>query len=140
VFFPVWPLLRDGLTPVTADGRYPADVVFARISAAAERLADLAAPDEQETFLEAMDASVGEPIGPIVRGCRCQHCRDAARLVEEEGQVPRETRLRKAFIGCVCWHMEILLDTPNAYDHRGGLPPLIRRYRRYLNRGGTDAA
>jgi hypothetical protein len=41
VFLPVWPLLREDLTRVTPDGRYPDDVVLARISAAAERLADL---------------------------------------------------------------------------------------------------
>jgi hypothetical protein len=130
LFFPVWPLLREGLTPVTPDGRYPAEAIIARISSAAERRADLTAPDEQETFLEAMDASFGEPIGPIVPGCRCQHCREAGRMVEKEARVPREARLRAAFIDCVCGHIEILLDTPNAYDRRDGLPPVIRRYRR----------
>lgn len=129
VFFPVWPLLIEGLEPVTPDGRYPADVVLARIPSAAEGLANRTSPEEQETFLEAMNAPFVERVGPIEPGCRCRYCRKAEGERRKEAEVPRELRLRRAFVREVTWHIEALLETPNAYDRRHGLPRLIRRYR-----------
>ncbi len=140
VFFPVWPLLLEGLAPVTPDGRYPADRVLARIPFAAERLADRTSPEEQETFLEAMDAPFLERVGPIEPGCGCRSCRQAERARRKEAEVPRDLRLRHEFIRQVAWHIESLLETPNAYDRRHGLPRLIRRYRHLSPSGGRHGS
>lgn len=140
VFFPVWPLLLKGLEPVTPDGRYPADIVLARIPAAAEALADRTSPKDQETFLEAMDAPFVEQVGPIEPRCGCRYCRKAERERRKEAEVPRELRLRQAFIQQVAWHSEALLETPSAYDRRHGLPRLIRRYRHRADSGGQQHA
>jgi hypothetical protein len=140
VLFPVWPLLLEGLAPVTPDGRYPADLVLARIPLAVDRLADRTSPEEQETFLEAMDAPFVERVGSIEPGCGCRYCRKAEGERRKEAEVPREVRLRQAFIQQVAWHIESLLETPNAYDRRHGLPRLIRRYRHRAVSGGQQHA
>jgi len=139
LFFAVWRFLLDGVEPVTPDGRYPAKVVLSRIPAAAEALADCTPPDEQETFLEAMDAPFVEEIGRIQPGCRCRYCRKAERERRKEAAVPRDLRLRQAFVRQVAGHVESLLETPNAYDRRHGLLRLIRRPHRRANSGGQDA-
>ncbi len=139
VFFPAWPLLLEGLAPVAPDGRYPADVVLSRIPAAAEALADRTSSEDQETFLEAMDAPFVERIGPIEPGCRCRSCCWAKRERRKEAEVPRDLRLRREFVRQVAWHIESLLETPNAYDRRHGLPRLIRRYRHHAVFGGQHA-
>ena len=140
VFFPIWPLLLEGLAPVTPDGRYLADRVLARIPLAAERLADRTSPADQEIFLEAMDAPFVEQVGPIEPGCGCRSCRKAERERRKEAEVPRDLRLRQDFIRQVAWHVESLLETPNAYDRRHGLPRLIRRYRHRADSGGQQHA
>lgn len=135
VLFPVWGLLLEGLEPLTPDGRYAAAVVLGRIPAAAEALADRTPPEDQETFLEAMDAPFSDEIGPIEPRCRCRYCRKAAREQRKEAAVPRDPRLRQAFVRQVGGHLETLFETPNAYDRRHGLPRLIRR-RRQAGAGG----
>lgn len=136
MLFPVWPLLLEGLAPITPDGRYPADLVLARIPLAAERLADRTSPEEQETFLEAMDTPFVEQVGPIEPRCRCRYCCKAERERRKEAEMPRELQLRQAFVRQLAWHIESLLETPNAYDRNHGLPRLIRRYRHLSQSGG----
>lgn len=137
VFHPIWSLLLAGLEPVLPDGRYAADVVLARVPQAAEALADRTSPEDQETLLDAINRPFAEEVGPITRGCACTYCRKARKRQREEARVPREARLRHEFVRAVIGHIETLFTSPNSYDRRRGLPPLIRRYHHRLDyRGG----
>ena len=135
VFFPIWPLLLGGLEPVVADGRYAADVVQNRVPAAVEALADRTSPEDQETFLEAVDRPFVELVGPIEPGCRCRYCRWAHRMQQTDQDEVREATLRACFVQVVSMHLELILSEPKAYDRWHGAPRLIRRYRHLLARG-----
>ncbi|MDA8188275.1 MAG: hypothetical protein M0T85_09050 [Dehalococcoidales bacterium] len=74
-----------------------------------------------------MDAPFTAAVGPIEPECRCRYCSKARPGQRKAAKVPREVRLREAFSRCIRSHLEILFETPNAYDHRLGLPRLIRR-------------
>jgi hypothetical protein len=138
IFHPVWPLLLDGLDPVLTDGRYAADAVLARAPQAAQALADRTSPEDQETLLDAINCPFTEEMGPIKRGCACTYCRKARKRQREEARVSREARLRGVLVRAVSGHIKTLVDSPNSYDRRHGLPPLTRRYSHDLEeRGGN---
>jgi hypothetical protein len=136
----LWPILVDGLTPARRDGAYAGRDVEGRLQTAVEALADRVPPHEQEAFLEAMYEPIDDPVGPIGPRCRCGYCGPARRRLDQFAAVPRERRVREAFVRMVRHHAAELFETPNAYDRRLGLPRVDRRHRRTVPKEADDGS
>ena len=118
---PFWPLLVARLS-TDIGGRYAGPEAMAHFAGVLEELVERTAPDLQEAFLDAADLPFQDVVGPLSTCCHCRHCGRARRWQRQERAVPRDTRLRAMFAHFLSWHLEYVLNAPNAYDRRLGLP------------------
>jgi hypothetical protein len=124
VVMPLWSVLVEDLQPVDQRGRYPARLALTHLPQALRRYAEQAAPADLEAYLYAQGQAFQEAVGHVEQGCHCRPCARQRRLARNEARVPRDERIRAAFVKEAAYHLELVLAAPNRYDRRLGAPPL----------------